>query len=160
MMDIREQTIETMKVVGIKTATSKTLESNPETSKIPALWQTFFSEDIAARIPRSVNHETIYGVYTAYDPEQRGNYHVIVGSEVEKVTAPPNDMVAVEVPAGRYLVFSQQGEVPEVIYSAWQYIWDFFANDVSYQRLYTTDFELYRMDDTSHIEIYIAIASP
>lgn len=158
-MDIREQLIDAKKVVGIKTATSKALESSPETAKIPALWQTLFSEDIAAHIPNAIDHETIYGVYTAYDPEQRGNYHVIVGSEVDEFTGPEDDLVAVEIPAGRYLVFTQQGEVPAVIYSAWQYIWDYFANDSTYQRLYTTDFELYRMDDTSHIEIYIAIAS-
>ncbi|MGD8568138.1 MAG: GyrI-like domain-containing protein [Gammaproteobacteria bacterium] len=156
-MDIQEKTVTAKKIVGIKTTTSKANESHVDTAKIPALWQTFFSEDIEQQIPLATEHGTIFGVYTGYDSDHRGKYQVIVGNEVHSVGSLPDDMAAIEIPAGRYLVFSQRGEVPAIIYSMWEYIWNYFSSEVPYQRLFTTDFELYRKDDTSRVDIYIAV---
>lgn len=158
-MEIQEKTVAAKKIVGIKTATSKAYESHADTAKIPALWQTFFSEDIEQQILNAVEQGTIFGVYTGYDSDHRGNYHVIVGNEVRAMDSIPDDMEIIDIPSGRYLVFSQRGEVPAIIYSMWEYIWDYFSNEGQYQRLYTTDFELYRKDDTSRVDIYIAINS-
>jgi predicted transcriptional regulator YdeE len=158
-VDIQEKTVTAKKIVGIKTATSKANESHADTAKIPELWQTFFSEDIEHQIPHTAEHATIFGVYTGYDSDHSGEYHVIVGNEVHSVGNIPNNMAVIDIPAGRYLVFSQRGEVPAIIYSMWEYIWNYFSNEAQYQRLFTTDFELYRKDDTSRVDIYIAIKS-
>lgn len=158
-MEIQEKTVAAKKIVGIKTATSKANESHADTAKIPALWQTFFSEDIEQQIPQALEHGTIFGVYTGYDADHRGNYHVIVGHEVVTMDNIPDNLEIIDIPAGRYLVFSQRGEVPAIIYSMWEYIWNYFSNEGQHQRLFSTDFELYHKDDTSRVDIYIAIKS-
>jgi len=158
-MNIEEKMLDVTHVVGIKIVTSSANESNPETALIPALWQQFFSDSVVEQIPNKKQNGHILGVYTDYDIEQPGVYTVIAGHEVTGIQQCPDAMVEVTIPEGRYLVFSDEGEMPAIIYSLWQSIWEYFENNADYRRLYTTDFEKYNVDESSLVEIYIAIAS-
>jgi len=55
----------------------------------------------------------------------------------------------------KYLVFTKQGELPEVCTELWEEIWDYFANNSEYERAYTIDFEKYSKENL--IDIYISI---
>ncbi|MCI0504677.1 MAG: GyrI-like domain-containing protein [Gammaproteobacteria bacterium] len=156
-MEIYEKFVGGKKIAGIKTSTSNTVESNPETACIPALWQRFFTENIEEQIPNRVDEGTLFGVYTDYDNEQRGHYSLIAGREVSDIVALPEGFAAVNVPEALYLVFASEGDMPAVIYSTWQTIWEYFSSTADYARAFTTDFELYSDDNPARIEIYIAI---
>ena len=157
-MNIEEKSLDTMQVVGIKTVTSNANESHPDTAQIPALWQKYFSESIEEQIPHKQDNSQLLGVYTDYDNEHRGVYSIIVGHEVSAIEQLPEGMVGISIPKSRYLVFSDEGKVPEVIYALWQSVWDYFNASTKYRRLYTVDFERYFENEGSKVEIYIAIA--
>ncbi|WP_455207318.1 GyrI-like domain-containing protein [Kaarinaea lacus] len=156
-MEVYERFVVSKNVVGIKTATSNTLEADPQTARIPALWQRFFSESIDEQISNKLDEGILFGVYTGYDNEQRGHYSLIAGREVSAIDIVPEGLVSIVIPQGHYLVFSEAGEMPAVIYSVWQTIWQYFSDSVEYVREYTTDFELYSNDNSSRVEVYIAI---
>lgn len=157
-MEINEIVInKKQQVVGLKISTSSTNESNPETALIPALWQQFFSENIEEQIQNKLSESKLLGVYTDYDDEHRGCYSVIAGHEVSTTRNISKELVGVEIPAGRYLVFSEEGEMPSVIFSLWQKVWDYFSDDTEYRRAFTSDFELYNNDSPSRVEIYVAV---
>ena len=158
MMNIEEKNLGTIQVVGIKTVTSNANESNPDTAQIPALWQHFFSESIEEQIPYKQDNSQLLGVYTDYDNEHRGVYSIIAGHEVTTIERIPEGMVGISIPRSRYLVFSDEGKVPEVVYALWKSIWDYFNVSTKHHRLYTVDFERYFEGEGSKVEIYIAIA--
>lgn len=158
-MDIREQYMEAVQVIGIATKTSNSNESNPETARLPALWQRFFSESTHEYIPNKIDECNILGVYTSYDIAQRGEFTMIAGCAVSSATAVPDGLVGLQISPARYLVFSERGEVPAVIYSLWENIRKYFATTSQYQRLYSTDFEQYNMNDMSTINIYVAVSA-
>lgn len=156
-MDVKEIVINKKLVVGIKIFTSNANESNPETALIPSLWQRFFSENIAEQIQNKLDESNLLGVYTEYDDEHRGHYSVIVGQQVSALENISEEFVSLEILAGRYLIFSEAGDMPAVIFSLWQKIWDYFSDNKNHQRAFTTDFELYSNDSPSKIDIYVAL---
>jgi len=63
------------------------------------------------------------------------------------------------LPEANYLVFTQQGEMPQAVIDAWMEVWDFFASDqTEYQRTYTVDFEFY--SGPEQVELHIAVKEP
>lgn len=156
-MDIIEKSIAATKVIGIKTATSNTLETNLQSARIPELWQRFFSENIEEQIPNKVDDELLYGVYSDYDKERRGHYSITAGRQVSTTDVVPDGFVATEIPQGDYLVFADEGDMPAVIYTMWQAILEYFSRSTSHVRAFTTDFELYNNENPNKIEIYIAV---
>ncbi|WP_455365252.1 GyrI-like domain-containing protein [Kaarinaea lacus] len=156
-MNIVEKAVTTTRVIGIKTSTSSTLESDPESARIPELWQRFFSENIEEHIPDKMSEGLIYGVYSDYDNEHRGNFSFIAGRQVLSTELIPEDFAAIEIPQGDYLVFSDDGDMPAVIYSMWQTIREYFSQSANHHRAFTTDFELYNNEHPNKIEIYIAL---
>lgn len=156
-MKMIESVLDKKTVVGLSVATSNENELNPESALIPVLWQQFFSESITEKIQSKVNESELIGVYTDYDTDHRGHYSVIAGQEVLTADNLPDGLVSHEIPEGRYLVFSQNGEMPGIIYKLWEQIWGYFSEESNYRRAFTTDFELYNNDNPSKIEIYIAI---
>ncbi|HEY5603148.1 MAG TPA: GyrI-like domain-containing protein [Gammaproteobacteria bacterium] len=156
-MEINEKLVAAKKVVGLKISTSNTLESDPETARIPALWQRFFSESVEEQIPHIIEEGVLLGVYTDYDNEQRGHFALIAGRQVSALGALPEDFTAIEIPEGLYLVFSDEGDMPTIIYTTWHTIREYFSNTTDYVRTYTADFEFYDDDNPARIEIYIAV---
>ncbi|MCD4758333.1 MAG: GyrI-like domain-containing protein [Arcobacteraceae bacterium] len=141
--------IKKLMISGISITTNNTNEMNEETQKIAPLWEQYDKENIYTKTFNKSNDSSFYGVYSNYTSDLNGDYDVTVGVEVTK----PKNAIVIE--DERYLVFTKQGELPEVAFKAWEEIWDYFANNSEYERKYTTDFEKYSKED--EIEIYISI---
>ena len=156
-MDIEQKTENALRVIGIKVDTSSSNESNPDTALIPGHWQQFFSENIQDRILNKTTNGNILGVYFNYDSDHQGAYSLIAGHEVSTLNDVPGDLVGVEIPQASYLVFSDEGEMPQVIYSMWQSIWNYFSENDQFQRQYNIDFERYSAENSSRIEIYVSV---
>lgn len=144
-------------VAGIKVDTNSANEANPESALIPALWQQFFSENIESQIPDQTGETSVLGVYWNYEGDSEKSYSLLVGREVSSLNPVSGGLTALEIPDSDYLVFSDEGEMPEIIYSMWHYIWDYFSNTDRYQRQYSYDFECYSNDNDAKVDIYIAI---
>ena len=144
-------------VVGIKTETTNTKESDPETALIPGMWQQFFSENIESQILNKTEAGSILGVYWNYDGDTEKSFSMIAGREVSSLSEVPRTLVGIEVPESDYLVFSQEGEMPEVIYTLWESIRAYFYQNLEVKRKYSYDFESYNSDGSSSVNIYISI---
>lgn len=122
-----------------------------QNGKIPGLWQRFDNT-----IPVDyVAGERVYGVYFNYESDHAGNFSVLAGYDGEKV--PENvEVENITIPPGKYLVFTKQGEMPQVAIDAWTDIWKYFTQEnAEYERTFTVDFEHYV--NGNHIDVYIAI---
>ena len=145
------------RAAGIKVETTSTNESNPDSSLIPGLWQQFFSDNIESQIPNKNDQDSILGVYWNYEGDNEKSYSLMAGREVSSLANISGELVGLEVPESDYLVFSEEGEMPQIIYSMWTAIWDYFSTNKQHQRKYSYDFECYSVDNTSRVDIYIAI---
>jgi len=136
-------------ITGISVTTNNTNEMSEETQKIAPLWEQYDKENIYTKTFNKANNSNFYGVYSNYVSDLNGNYDVMVGVEVTK----PKNAIVIE--DERYLVFTKQGELPDVAFELWEEILGYFANNSEYERKYTVDFEKYSKED--EIEIYISI---
>lgn len=139
------------KVVGFSTRTTNEQEIKPEGGKISSLWQRFHSE-----IPvENHNYQQVYGVYYDYESDANGEFNVLAGY------APQNDNSVdgrekVSLPAGKYLVFEAEGEMPQVIMQCWSQVWEYFsAESPTFERSYLCDFEFYQ--DSTSVAIHIGV---
>ncbi|REL28111.1 AraC family transcriptional regulator [Thalassotalea euphylliae] len=164
------KSIDSKTIYGICTRTNNATEMSPN-GKIPALWQTF-DRQVAVDYPGG---ERVYGAYFDYASDQHGDFTVLAGYDAKNSTPKAQadeSLTTITIPSGRYLVFRQQGEMPQIAIDVWTEVWHFFegrkfegeklgGKDVNtdtprYQRLFTTDFEYY--PNANEIEVYIAIA--
>jgi predicted transcriptional regulator YdeE len=155
IMKLNVVTKEEKKIIGVETRTSNSVEANPQTAKIPALWQKFFQ--VEEKIPNRKNADTMLGTYTNYESDHNGEYSLIVSSEVSSLDDIPNKMVGIAIPTARYLVFTAEGQMPAALIETWAQIWQYFSANPEYQRAYTTDFELHDKNNESRAEVYIAV---
>jgi predicted transcriptional regulator YdeE len=145
---------EPVKVVGLSVRTTNADEAQPAHAKIPALWHRFYHEGHSAAVAGPV-----YGVYTEYATDASGPYTLVVGAASDAPSpAPP--FVGVQIPAGRYLAFTSQGDVPAAVVAGWQGVWEYFGRPDSPRRAYTVDFELYDPSTPYEVRICIAVISP
>ena len=135
-------TVNEKKIIGIETRTTNRAEANSQSGKIGPLWQKFFQ--VEGGIPNKKNANLILGTYTKYESDFNGEYTLIVSSEVTTLDNVPDGMVGTTIPAGRYLVFTAKGEIPQALIETWMSILDYFSRESKYQRAYTTDFEITR----------------
>lgn len=141
--------IQEFTVTGMSVRTKNEEEFNPQTAKLPQLWEQFFDSNIRAQ-----QEKPVYGVYHHYDSDTSGYYTVTSGIKiVEESKATNLDRVAIK--AGNYLVFEAIGPNPSAIINAWQTIWSYFNEKPKYERTYLTDFELYKKPHES--AVYIGI---
>jgi predicted transcriptional regulator YdeE len=144
-----------IKMIGIQARTTNQQETDPATAKIPGLWGRFYQQQIAEQIPNRKTPGPVLAAYTQYESDFTGPYSLIVGGEVTNLTSVPADMTGITIPAGKYLDFGAQGPMPKALIDTWKYIWDYFQNHPTYQRAYTTDYEVHSAEDRA--EILIAI---
>ena len=138
-------------VNGMKTRTKNMDECNPQTAKIPTLWQLYTAE-----LPKLISDKinpTLYGVYSDYASDANDYYTLTVG--ITTKTKPVPLMDSVTICAGDYLIFTHQGEMPQAVIQLWQSIWSYFSEQPDYLRAYKTDFEVYRGAD--EVDIYIGV---
>ncbi|NMP31990.1 AraC family transcriptional regulator [Thalassotalea sp. M1531] len=144
------KTISAKTINGIVERTHNALEMSPN-GKIPGLWQKF--DEL---VPVDYQHgERVYGVYYDYESDHTGEFNVLAG--FDGANLPTNvSLTKIDIPSGKYLVFSQQGEMPQIAIDAWTEVWQYFTTgEAKHQRLHTIDFEYY--PNGNSIEVYIAV---
>lgn len=149
-------------VMGIEMRTTHQQEIDLATAGIPKLWQRFWAEQCWHSLPEVTHPPSFYGLYTDYAGHQYPghqtdaySYSFIVAVEVSSIDNPPENMVGLTVPAGRYLVFRTLRS-PIARRQVWQQVWDYFTAHSPYQRAFTTDFERF---NSQQVELYIAVKS-
>jgi len=149
-MEPTRQRIEAFQVAGLTVRTTNREEAAPASARIGALWGRFFDEQTYESTPHRTPDARIYGVYSAYASDANGAFDVSVGVAVSDGA----DSVAIE--AGDYLVFDAQGEMPQMVISAWQRIWHYFEQHPRIVRRFRSDFEAYEGPDKVAIHIGIS----
>lgn len=145
-IELEEKTIK-----GISTRTKNENEQNSQTAKIAPLWMEFcnsFSQTFQSGVP-------IYGVYFDYESDANGEFNVLAGAE-SHADHKNIEVKEVKIQKGRYLVFNNEGKMPDVVIEAWTEVWSYFNDPkCEFKRAYLTDFELYKSQN--EIELYIGI---
>lgn len=131
-------------VIGIAARTSNRAEMEGA-GAIPALWERFWVDGVAASIPNRTNARQTVAVYCDYEGDETGAYTLIVGCEVSEAAAAPNGMVSRRIPAARYRAVSmERGRLSDVAGAAWQRIWNDTA--LKARRAFVADIEVYGED--------------
>jgi len=146
-------------VIGISDRTHNVKEL-AGSGVIGAMWQRFFSESHLSRISNRVDNDII-AVYFDYADGRDGEYNFLLGARVSDIYHVPDGMVAYQVPAQKYVVFtSSQGKMPDVEVALWKEIWA--LEDIGQlDRAYGADYVVY--DERSHnpehavVDIYIGL---
>jgi predicted transcriptional regulator YdeE len=147
-------------VVGIAVRTSNAEQATPE-QPIGKQWQRLFREEVLAAIPTKANGN-ILAVYTEYANDKDGEYTYLLGARVTKVENLPAGMVAKNVPAGRYAVFtSERGPVQKIVVEMWRRVWATPKGELGGDRSYKADFEVYdqraRNPTDSVVDLYVGV---
>ncbi|ODU58763.1 MAG: transcriptional regulator [Comamonadaceae bacterium SCN 68-20] len=144
-------------VMGVAVRTCNRDEMLPERARIGALWDRFFSESWAHRLPGPGAEGHLYGVYSAYASDQHGAFDVTAGVPAAAQAEPPAQAVRVEVQAGDYLVFLGEGPMPQMVIDAWAAVWRYFEAHPEARRRFGTDFERY--EGPERVALHIGIES-
>lgn len=139
------QYVDNFTVTGFTVRTRNSDEFNPETAKLPTLWQQFRSSDL-------LTNTTIFGVYSDYESDANGAYNVTAGTRNDKPSAA---LHTIKVNSGNYLIFQGKGSMPQAVIETWGRVWEYFAEGGAHQRNFKTDFEAYSNGD--EIAIYIGV---
>ena len=150
---------------GISVRTTNNAEISQETAKLGRLWQKFYQN----HADQLAEGEDIYGVYHNYESEDLvGAFDVVAGWKTDsEQESSDNDnranaanVVTVDIPAGKYLVFSEEGRMPYTVMNAWEKAWTYF-NDRSCEhvRTFDVDFEHYIGGNLEYgqVDVYIGI---
>lgn len=142
-----------MFVIGLPIETSN--EDGRFQREVPPLWERFFRENLAEKIPNRLN-PNLLAVYTNYHSDYTKPFTYLIGCQVADLGIIPEGMMGVEIEPSAYAVFTAKGEFPQSMMHTWQAIWN---SDV--KRSYTTDFEVYSADfnpqANPEVNIYISI---
>ncbi len=146
-----------MHIIGLEARTSNAREAEPSTSVIGAVWQRYFEDAFAARIPHVVDASVLYAVYTCYASDADGEYSFILGRSVDEHAVAPEGMTKARLPPGSYVVGTAPGEGRDAVVRGWQAVWEYFARPDAPQRSYTADIEVHRTEVPGEVEIYVAV---
>lgn len=142
--------LEKFYIAGITIRTNNEIEFDESKAQIPALWERYYDENIEGKTFNKSNNMAMYGVYNKYEKDMNSDYDYTIGIEVTK----PKNAITIE--KDKYLVFTKQGELPDVVIEVWMDVWNYFASsECEHERVYNFDFEKYVKED--EIEIYISI---
>lgn len=145
-------------IIGMSTKTTNDVEMSDQ-AKIPVLWDTFYKQQIAERIPNKAKNSPVIALYSDYESDESGTYTFTIGHIVESTANIPAGMASFHVPQAKYAVFTtRQGPVSQVVPEMWQHIWKWSKE---HNRAFTYDFEWYD-ERTAHlnnaqVDIYIAV---
>lgn len=154
-LPVIKQLTDPINCIGVSTRTTNANEMTPETAKIAPLWQ-HFQEKFCHQMDATTQ---VYGVYHNYESDVNGEFDVTAGIanlQNEQTENSLTETTTVSIAIGNYLVFSQQGEMPQAVIDAWIQVWHYFNDDnCPHTRKYDTDFEKYIGMDA--VEVCIAI---
>ena len=137
-------------VAGLTARTTNREENDPATARIRGLWGRFFGEQTYESTPHRTSDARIFGIYDAYESDAHGAFDVTVGVAVSGGAG------AVTVEAADYLIFTGQGEMPQMVIATWQRIWQYFEAHPEIARRYRSDFEAYEGPDKVAIHIGVS----
>ena len=163
MKPVLQVSREAIRVVGLETRTRNADEMVPATARIPAHYERFFGEDVAARITHKVDPGTMMSLYSDYDGDENDEYSITLGYEVGRHEEIAEGLSAKTLPASSYaVVTTDRGALPAVVIDAWQRIWRMSPAELGGKRTYSGDFELYderaQNPADAEVDIYISIA--
>lgn len=104
--------MENFKIIGISTETSN--QNNQAAADLGKLWERFFAEEIASKIPNKEN-EDIYAIYTDYESDYTGRYTTIIGQRVSTLDHIPDGFVGREIKNERLIKYKAKGEMPRAV---------------------------------------------
>jgi len=154
-MDYKEVHLDEAIIVGISTRTTN--KDNKSADDLYKLWDRFFKEGAAGKIPHPLDNE-ILNIYTDYENEDQGEYTAFVGKRVSKAVKKnlQKGLIISAIPAGKYIVFDAKGRLPECVTEAWELI-----RELGFDRAYTADFDVYGTKtidpDNAEVSIYVSI---
>lgn len=140
---------------GITVRTTNHNELNPDSAKLPRLWERVYHN----YFKQLKKGSALYGIYHNYESDALGAFDVTAGWREIDYQGDKRALASLEsvtIPTGRYLVFTKQGEMPKAVINAWQAIWTYF-NDLEcrYERCYQVDFEHYVSE--TQVDVYIGV---
>jgi len=138
-------------VSGLTARTTNHEENDPATARLGTLWDRFFGEETYRSTPHRTHDARIFGVYSGYESDASGAFDVTVGVAVSDAAGG-----AATVEAGDYLIFTGQGEMPQMVIDTWQRIWQYFDAHPTITRRYRSDFEAY--DGPDKVAIHIGVS--
>ena len=147
-------------VAGIAVRTRNSEEMNPAVARLGGLWNRFFSQSWERKLPSRGDDGRIFGVYSGYESNEHGAFDVTAGvavAEPELVQRTVPDAHHIDIEAGDYLVFSGEGDMPQMVIDTWVRIWHYFAENPQVQRRFGTDFEAYEGPDKVAIHVGIVL---
>jgi predicted transcriptional regulator YdeE len=144
--------------ISIRTTNAKEMSGN---GVIARHWDRFMKEGLLNKVPNKVD-SNILAVYSDYESDVNGAYSFLLGARVSSADNVPSGMVAKQVPAGRYAVFtSEKGLVGKVVPETWSRIWAVPKSAPGGNRAYQADFEVYdqRAADpqNAQVDVYVGI---
>ncbi len=158
---IKELT-EALACKGISIRTTNIAEISQDTAKLGRLWQKFY-QNYAGDLTED---EDIYCVYHNYETEDEiGAFDVVaswkVDDEQDKLRNDiPGTLVTATIPAGKYLLFSEYGYMPNTVMNAWEKVSEYFNNSsCEHIRAFDVDFEQYIDGNLEYgqVDLYISI---
>jgi predicted transcriptional regulator YdeE len=146
--------IQKFSIIGISVRTTN--ENGQSGEDIPALWNRFMTEGIAAKIPNKIDN-ALYCVYTEYEKDHTKPYTTLLGCLVSSLDVIPEEMTGKTIEKATYEKFTAKGNLHEnIVYKEWMEIWN---SDLD--RSFTSDFEIYgkkaQNPETAEVDIFIAI---
>lgn len=141
-------------VAGYEVRTSLALEQNPQTARIPPLWQKIESGALELLIPKRLAKGKPFVVYFNYESEQ-GPFSVLLGYQVRGQDDVPPGLSGLNIPAGQYLMFSVPSARPESVRQAWRQIRAYFQQPGAPKRAFTFDYEVY--ENPQRVSIFVAL---
>ncbi|GAA4354921.1 hypothetical protein GCM10023165_46600 [Variovorax defluvii] len=134
-------------IAGLTIRTTNQAERDTHSERMSELWTRFFDERVYAITPNRIDDMRLYGVYSAYESDAQGAFNLTTGVAVS------GGHSTVEIQAGDYLVFSGQGQMPQMVQALWKSIWRYFEQHPAVRRSYRSDFEAYSGPDQVAIHI-------
>jgi predicted transcriptional regulator YdeE len=162
-INLKKESLKEIKLVGISILTSNLIESNPESAKIPGMFNRYFSEGISSKISNQINPERIFSVYTKYESDKSGNYTYFLGQEVDNFEN-NESLEMLSIPAQNYIKFTNHEPLPlpSIVIDMWNEIWKREDNgELIEKRSYIADFEIYDQRSNDHqkaiVDIFVGI---
>lgn len=150
--------VEPLKVAGISVRSRIRLEMNPETAKIPELYQKFETDDVARLISQPIRPDRRIAVYADYESDQSGEFTTLLGQQVDPEAEVPDQLDSVRIDGGSYLHFVGEGsERAQVVRDTWEHVWKHFEENTTHTRAYDTDFEIHDLARPGKIDLFISV---
>ncbi|RIH89923.1 Integron-associated effector binding protein [Meiothermus luteus] len=140
-------------VAGYAVRTAHSAEADPSRARLPGLWAQLEGGALELALPRRLAKGKPFVVYHDYDADQ-DRCTMLVGYQVRGLEDVPDGLAALNVPSGRYLMFTAQGPQPQTARRAWVEVEAYFRQPHAPRRAYSFDFEVYE----NHLRASIFVA--